>query len=235
MSEGLGENNRRNVLSNSRKLGLPRITLGVIIDEPLPFLISHYSTYLQIRVPESMTMEEAAALGVGITSAGRGLYQTPNLAMPTATATPILIYGGSTASGALSIQFARLSGYAPITTCSPHNFAMVNTLGAVAAFHHRDSAEAKQQIREYTKSHILTLAWDTISTQSSAQFCADVLAAGAGAQYASLLPAKFPRSGVKSAATLAYTLFVERIMDGGNGGAGAPEGFRVREDVVGGL
>jgi NADPH:quinone reductase-like Zn-dependent oxidoreductase len=168
---------------------------------------------LQIRVPDRLTFEEAATLGVGITSVGQGLYQTQMLAMPTtpsSTPIPILIYGGSTASGVLGIQFAKLSGYLPITTCSPHNFAMVKQLGAVAAFDRRDPATAKK-VKEYTKDG-LTLVWDTISSEASAQFCADVMSSQGG-RYAALLPVHCPRHDIESTSTLAYTVFGETIMD----------------------
>ena len=169
---------------------------------------------LQIRVPDNLTFEEAATLGVGITSVGQGLYQTLMLAMPTtrsSTSTPILIYGGSTASGTLGIQFAKLSGYLPITTCSPHNFDMVKQLGAFAAFDYRDPATVKK-VKEYTRDN-LTLVWDTVSSDSSAQFCADVMSSNGG-RYATLLPVKLSRQDIEMTPTLAYTVFGETIMDG---------------------
>jgi NADPH:quinone reductase-like Zn-dependent oxidoreductase len=169
---------------------------------------------LQIRVPDRLTFEEAATLGVGITSVGQGLYQTLMLAMPTTTSStpiPILIYGGFTASGVLGIQFAKLSGYLPITTCFPHNFEMVKQLGAFAAFDHRDPASAKK-VKEYTKDS-LTLVWDTISSEGSAQFCADVMSLKGG-RYAALLQVNCPRQDIGVTSTLAYTVFGETIMDG---------------------
>ena len=62
-------------------------------------------------VPEGMSFEEAATLGVGVVTVGQGLYQAMELPFPDAPLKekkPILIYGGSSASGALGIQFAKL-------------------------------------------------------------------------------------------------------------------------------
>ena len=55
-------------------------------------------------------MKEAATLGVGITTVGQGLYQSLQIPWPGSPAKepfPLLIYGGSTATGSLAIQFAK--------------------------------------------------------------------------------------------------------------------------------
>jgi len=91
---------------------------------------------LQMRVPEYMSFEEAATLGCGVLTIGQGLYQSLGLPLPSLegrveeTGKWILIYGGSSATGTLAIQFAKLSGYKVVTTCSPKNFELVQALGA---------------------------------------------------------------------------------------------------------
>jgi NADPH:quinone reductase-like Zn-dependent oxidoreductase len=64
------------------------------------------------KIPDNMTFEEAATLGVGITSVGQSLYMTMKLPLPGENpledAPFILIYGGSSATGTLAIQFAKL-------------------------------------------------------------------------------------------------------------------------------
>jgi NADPH:quinone reductase-like Zn-dependent oxidoreductase len=63
------------------------------------------------KIPEHLTFEEASTLGVGILTVGQGLYQEMELPWPDnplKEKAPILIYGGSTATGALGIQFAKL-------------------------------------------------------------------------------------------------------------------------------
>ncbi|EPE32021.1 GroES-like protein [Glarea lozoyensis ATCC 20868] len=101
---------------------------------------------IQIEIPSNLSYEEAATLGVGITTVGQGLYQSLELPLPnqpTAEKTYILIYGGSTATGALAIQFAKLSGLTVVTTCSPGNFEYVKSLGADAAFDYNSPTCAK--------------------------------------------------------------------------------------------
>ncbi|POR33097.1 Protein TOXD [Tolypocladium paradoxum] len=179
---------------------------------------------LQIKIPDNLSFEEAATLGVGVTTVAQGLYQHLGLALPTAPVkepVTILIYGGSTATGALGIQFARLSGYKVITTCSSHNVGQVKALGAEAAFDYKDPDCAKK-IREYTNNK-LTLAWDTISLPASVQICAESLTSSPGAKYNALLRIEFPRSDVSVSSTLAYTAFGEAFQIGDNKVPAKPE------------
>jgi NADPH:quinone reductase-like Zn-dependent oxidoreductase len=66
---------------------------------------------LQFVIPESMGFEEAASLGVAITTVGLALCQTLELPLPTEKSMPgtqVLIYGGSTATGTVAIQIANM-------------------------------------------------------------------------------------------------------------------------------
>jgi NADPH:quinone reductase-like Zn-dependent oxidoreductase len=166
---------------------------------------------LQIRIPEHLTFEEAATMGVALYTAGQGLIQNLGLPFPdkqSNEATPILIYGGSSATGAMGIQLARLCGYTPLTTCSKHNFDYVLSLGAAAVFDYKDP-ECGMKIREHTKDS-LALAWDTISEESSALICAKALSSSGGL-YGSLGPSKCPRDDVQSNMTIGTTLFGEEL------------------------
>jgi hypothetical protein len=64
---------------------------------------------------------------------GQGLYQSLELPLPTKPTSEkpiLLIYGGSTATGSLAIQYAKLSGFLVATTCSEHNFQYLKSLRA---------------------------------------------------------------------------------------------------------
>lgn len=67
-----------------------------------------------IRKPEHLSFEDAAALGVGIGTAGQILYAVFQLPLPsTSDAVPedrgaMLVYGGSSATGTILIQLAKL-------------------------------------------------------------------------------------------------------------------------------
>lgn len=105
---------------------------------------------------------------------------------PVSIPSTIPIYGGSIASGTLAITLAKLSGYRVVTTCSPKHFEWVKQLGAAAAFDYRD-LDTLEKIEEFTKDDV-TMVWDTISTATSAQFCADTISSKTGGRYMSLLP-----------------------------------------------
>lgn len=180
---------------------------------------------VQLRIPEHLSFQEAATLGAGIQTIGQALYQTLGLALPNQPikdATPILIYGGSTATGTLAIQFAKLSGYQVLTTCSPHNFDLVRALGADAVFDYKDS-ESAAQIRKQTKND-LKLVLDCISLPSSVDFCDQALSTEGG-EYLALLTVKIDRANVNSRFILAYTVLGEAFEFGEMSVPFKPEDF----------
>lgn len=164
---------------------------------------------VQMRIPANLSFQQAATLGVGIITVGQGLYQSLKLAWPTeplGEPAPVLIYGGSTATGSLAIQFAKLSGYTVYTSCSQHNFALVKELGADHVFDYKDPGSASE-IRKATHNS-LKLAFDTISLEASADFC-DAALSTDGGDYSNILSAKVARHNVRSRATLGYTALGE--------------------------
>lgn len=68
---------------------------------------------VQMKIPESLSFEDASTLSLGVTTVMQGLYQKAMKLQlplePVKEKTYVLIYGGSTATGALGIQFAKLS------------------------------------------------------------------------------------------------------------------------------
>ncbi|KAL2267837.1 hypothetical protein VTJ83DRAFT_5114 [Remersonia thermophila] len=182
---------------------------------------------LQIKTPDNLSDVEAATLGVGISTVAQGLYQalklplpgTPEAAAAAAGSPPpeILIYGGSTATGILGIQFAKLSGYRVATTSSPANFDYLKSLGADGVFDYREP-DVAEQIRAWSADAdgLLTLAWDCISLEPSARICAAALSRTRPSLYRALLPVddkvvKEVNGKADTAATLAYTMFGEPV------------------------
>jgi NADPH:quinone reductase-like Zn-dependent oxidoreductase len=152
---------------------------------------------VQCKVPENVSDEEASTLGIGITTVGQGLYQSLGLPLPGAGKRdePLLVYGGSTATGSLAIEFARLSGCQVITTCSPQNFAFVKALGAVEVFDYKEPDCAKN-IREYTEDK-LTRVLDCISEGDSPKISSEAISSQGG-QVSYLLPARRRRTDVEN-------------------------------------
>jgi NADPH:quinone reductase-like Zn-dependent oxidoreductase len=136
---------------------------------------------VQCKLPDNLSDEDAATLGVGVTTVGQGLYQSLGLPLPGSGQKadyPVLVYGGSTATGSLAIQFAVLSGAKVVTTCSPRNFPFVKALGAAEAFDYNDPDCAKK-IREYTDDK-LTKVFDCISEGDSPKISSEAISSKGG-------------------------------------------------------
>jgi NADPH:quinone reductase-like Zn-dependent oxidoreductase len=67
-----------------------------------------------LRIPSNVSFEEAATMGCGIGTVALGLYKHLSLPLPPVTPDDknpkdfLLVYGGSSATGTLAIQFAKL-------------------------------------------------------------------------------------------------------------------------------
>lgn len=144
------------------------------------------------KTPDNITDEEAATLGVAITTVvsctrhfhrlldtdsdapnlqGQGLYKLFGLPLPNAPTSkpfPIFIYGGSTATGVIGIQLAKASGLTVITTASPRNFDYLRSLGADLVVDY-NSPTAVQEILAFPGGRAL-YGWNCIGTGESEAF-----------------------------------------------------------------
>jgi len=108
-----------------------------------------------------MSNEEAATLGVGVSTCGQALYQSLGLPLPGSGKldTYLLVNGGSSATGALAVQYAILyarfptplykanmqirSGCKVVATASPHNWPILKDRGVEEVFDYNDPDCAK--------------------------------------------------------------------------------------------
>ncbi|GAA5981037.1 hypothetical protein JCM10908_003958 [Rhodotorula pacifica] len=104
---------------------------------------------LVAKIPDSISFDQATVLPLALTTASAGLYQSnrlnlplpkPDAPNPEGKGKVILVYGGSSSVGTAAIQLAIASGLKVVTTCSPSNFDLVKSLGAVAAIDHRSDS-----------------------------------------------------------------------------------------------
>lgn len=168
---------------------------------------------LVMRLPENVSFEDASTIPLGSFTVSQGLFQKVKglgLELPgegKGNEEWILIYGGSTATGTLGIQFAKLAGYKVITTCSPRNNELVKSRGADEIFDYNAPGSAAK-IRELTGNK-LKYAWDTVGDDSSAKYCGEALSSEAGGHFGTILWNKIPRDDIKQTVTLMYTIFAE--------------------------
>lgn len=182
--------------------------------------------YLLTKIPDHLSFEQAATLGVGVSTCGQALYQLLDLPLPPAApADPqqaILIGGGSTATAALGIQYAKLSGLRVIATASPYNFDYLKSLGAdVLLDYHEDVEELVRKVKEVTGNK-LTLAWDCSPNEKFQQVAAFSMSSTRKGVYATVAPgtpSDFLRRTnpmVDSKWQLAYTVFGEEFTRAGH-------------------
>lgn len=143
-----------------------------------------------------------------------------------------MFQGGSTATGSLGIQYAKLAGYKVLTTCSPHNNDFVKSIGADAVYNYRD-ADCGKKINSDT-SNSLKLAWDCVGADDSGAICAAALSSdGTGAKYGTILTNTLPRKDVQSKGTFMYTIFNDAFTKGGKEFPASKEDFEFAKTFFG--
>ncbi|KIW33132.1 uncharacterized protein PV07_00003 [Cladophialophora immunda] len=180
---------------------------------------------LQFQIPNSMSFDEAATLPLGVITVGQNMYQAMGLPWPnnpSSSGEKVLIYGASSATGTLAVQFAKLSGLSPIAVCSSKHFDLVKSLGATAVYDYKTDLPSKIRVET---NNSLKYAFDCISSQSTAEYCAAALTSGSDAKFSNLLGEVSPRKDVASSSGIAYTAMGEDIVYIGTPIAASAEDF----------
>ncbi|KAI0106403.1 zinc-binding dehydrogenase [Nemania sp. FL0031] len=126
---------------------------------------------------EISSLLDAATLGTAISTCilalwspdGLHLSGTPDAPDVSEKPVPVLIYGGSTATGTIAAQLLKHSGYDPIATCSPRNFDLVRERGASAVFDYA-APDVIARIKAHTGGR-LKYVLDCISDADSVATC----------------------------------------------------------------
>ena len=103
--------------------------------------------HLVAPIPDHVTDEQAAVLGLGISTAAYGLFHKDYLGLDLPQVPPppslqpgkkhsraIIVTGGASSVGSCAVQLAASAGYEVLSTSSPKNFAYVKGLGASHVF-----------------------------------------------------------------------------------------------------
>lgn len=121
----------------------------------------------------------------------------------------------------LGIQFARLSGYRVLTTCSPRNAAYLTSLGADTTIDYNEYSSPESlaaKIHSLLDGDNLSLVWDCIGTPASAKLIVPSISQSGG-KYRSLLTVSDDvvhgvNPKVDNAWTFAYFAFGEKFTKG---------------------
>ncbi|KAF8192402.1 dehydrogenase [Mycena galopus ATCC 62051] len=168
---------------------------------------------LVIAIPETMTFEHAAQLGIACFTVCQSLYQCLRLPTPLAPSSVpdnVLIWSGTSATGQYAVQFAKLGGLRVISTASPRHFEFVRSLGADEVFDYADSHTAKR-ISE-AGGGALRYAMDCISEGMTPNQVSMSLGREGGT-IATLLPYQSRRQDVdvNTVLVLSYSIFGKEI------------------------
>ncbi|KAF8072213.1 chaperonin 10-like protein [Lyophyllum atratum] len=144
------------------------------------------------KIPAGVSFEDAATLPCAVAAAAVGLYSDKGKgdgagftipldegARGKYAGQPLLVLGGASSVGQSVIQFARLSGFSPIlTTASPHNAALLKSLGATHVLdRHLPTPALASAIAQITSAP-LKIAFDGVSLPETQQAGYDLLAEG---------------------------------------------------------
>ncbi|KAF4626707.1 hypothetical protein G7Y89_g11455 [Cudoniella acicularis] len=95
--------------------------------------------------PADISVEQAATIGVGLLTAGLGLFSGTKIALEPKEVTGdsewIIIPGAAGAVGQYGVQLAKLCGYKVLASCSPSNKKLVESIGADATINYKDPLE----------------------------------------------------------------------------------------------
>lgn len=132
---------------------------------------------------DAVQEEQTAGLGIAFSTAFHGLYHTMKLPWPEAgapgTRDAVLIYGGTTTTGLIAIQLAKLSGLKVLTTCSPKNFDLVRSLGADHVFDYKDAAVCISDMRALVGDD-LKYVLDCFGASEAPRICGEVIGSNDG-------------------------------------------------------
>ncbi|KAA8650329.1 hypothetical protein EYZ11_012684 [Aspergillus tanneri] len=151
---------------------------------------SKISESVDLTVP--VTLIGNLSTAVGLFNASVGLERPDPNGQAPARGKKVLIYGGTSSFGSLSVQYVAQAGYNVITTTSPKHKDLVSKLGAVQVIDHTQVHEAL--VKALVKEGPYDLVVDSISLPNTIQTTAAVVAAQGGGNLHTLLPAIGPES-----------------------------------------
>jgi NADPH:quinone reductase-like Zn-dependent oxidoreductase len=148
---------------------------------------------LEVSVPASIMMNITCVVGLFSERLG---FDRPTLdenqPQPTAKSAKVLVYGGSSSFGSLSIQYLSQAGYSVISTTSPRNRDFVATLGASVLLDH--TMDPDTLVEQLITNGPYEAVVDMISTPTTIPLVARVLSHQGGGSLYAMEPAFTPET-----------------------------------------
>jgi NADPH:quinone reductase-like Zn-dependent oxidoreductase len=228
-----------------------RVCGGVHGANPLDPAVGAFAEYvgatadILAAIPPDLSFTDAAAIGgAGPATMALALRDELGLSIDASSERKeefVLVYGGTTATGTMALQFLRRlvlyteftwdmtdhnlrAGYRAIATCSPKNADLVRSYGAEAVFDYH-SEQCAEEIRSYTKN-TLRYVLDCITEPATVDLCLRSIGR-AGGKYCGLeafADELRSRKAVSMEWVLALSIFGKRIaLDRGYGREADPK------------
>ncbi|KAK5171984.1 uncharacterized protein LTR77_003621 [Saxophila tyrrhenica] len=162
--------------------------------------------------PTSISEAGAASLGIALSTIAVSFYSDFGLPLPdenpeSGRGKPFFVYGGSTTTGLLAIQFAKLSGFRVLTVCSPKNFELVKSRGADEAYDYHDLEDCAKEIK-VSVGDSLKYAYCCVTSVEAPKLCAEVLTP-TGAKFVTIAGPMPERGGIYSHFTFGQSVMAE--------------------------
>lgn len=152
-----------------------------------------FQTYTILRdvvvtqIPSFMSYEEGSVLPTAAATAALGLFVNCSIPRPTGSAsdggkeTGILIWGGASSVGTLTIQVARILGLTIFATASPVHHQYLKSLGASEVFDYKDPQIESKLVAAAKRANVpITYGFDAVSQGNTFSQVTNVLASSGG-------------------------------------------------------
>lgn len=150
------------------------------------------------KVPEGIDIAIPTSVALNLTTVvalftGRAGLNKPSFdGSASAKGKKVLVYGGSSSFGSLSVQYVTQAGYTVVTTSSPKHKDFVSKLGAVKVVDHTQEQDAL--VKALVAEGPYDLIVDSISLPNTVAVNAAVVAAQGGGKLYTLQPAFGPET-----------------------------------------
>jgi NADPH:quinone reductase-like Zn-dependent oxidoreductase len=173
----------------------PSYTVGIATDNPAQGAFQHYvigQANITAAIPTSLSYEQAVVLPLAVTTAACGLYQPQHLALPLPTkdaarlGKTVLVWGGASSVGAVTVQMANASGFDVVATASKKNIEFVKSLGAKAVFDY-NSSSVEDDVVKALKEGEFAGVFEAIAKPESLKFSLPAASRAGGGRVAAVL------------------------------------------------